>query len=90
MSRQVNPVSDTAGVSVSKVMIQQQMRNTHFGDGGFGFAGKIKHDLSLDSERKISRKRGMQKAPYNNLEDSAVRGSKSGASDYQKVPKEKA
>jgi hypothetical protein len=34
------------------------MRNTHFGDGGFGFGSKIKGDISLDSERKISRKRG--------------------------------
>lgn len=35
------------------------MRNTHFGDGGnFGFGGKAKGDFSLDSDRKISRKRG--------------------------------
>ena len=34
------------------------MRNTHFGDGGFGFGTKIKGDISLDSDRKISRKRG--------------------------------
>jgi hypothetical protein len=33
------------------------MRNTHFGDG-FGFNGKFKGELSLDSERKVSRKRG--------------------------------
>lgn len=30
------------------------MRNTHFGDGGFGFSGKFKGDLYLDSERKVS------------------------------------
>jgi len=82
VSRQVNPVAETSGVSVSKIMIQQQMRNTHFGDGGFGFAGKLKHDLSMDSDRKISRKRGIQKAPYNHLEDSAVRGSRTGASGH--------
>lgn len=37
------------------------MRNTHFGDGGFGFGTKFSKaggDLSLDSDRKISRKRG--------------------------------
>ena len=36
------------------------MRNTHFGDSSFGFGGnnKLKNDLSLDSERKVSRKRG--------------------------------
>lgn len=33
------------------------MRNTHFGDG-FGFNGKFKGEVSLDSERNISRKRG--------------------------------
>lgn len=37
------------------------MRNTHFGDGGFGFQGKFKGDMnSLDSDRKISRKRGVK------------------------------
>jgi hypothetical protein len=34
------------------------MRNTHFGDSSFGFQAKFKGDLSLDSERKVSRKRG--------------------------------
>lgn len=38
------------------------MRNTHFGDGGFGFGTKIKGDISLDSDRKISRKRGAKVA----------------------------
>jgi hypothetical protein len=33
------------------------MRNTHFGDGAFGFGSKYKGDLSLDSDRNISRKR---------------------------------
>lgn len=33
------------------------MRNTHFGDGGFGFGSKLRADLSIDSERKASRKR---------------------------------
>lgn len=37
------------------------MRNTHFGDGGFGFGGKARGDMSLESERKISRKRGSKK-----------------------------
>lgn len=35
------------------------MRNTHFGDGGFGFGVRTKGgDLSIDSERNLSRKRG--------------------------------
>jgi hypothetical protein len=34
------------------------MRNTHFGDQGFGFSSKTKNEMSLDSERQISRKRG--------------------------------
>ena len=44
------------------MLVQQQMRNTHFGDGGFGFNsnfGKFRNaDMSIDSDRKISRKRG--------------------------------
>ena len=36
VSRQVAAV-DNSGVSVQKMLVQQQMRNTHFGDGGFGF-----------------------------------------------------
>ena len=51
------------------------MRNTHFGDGGFGFQAKFKSDLSLDSERKISRRRGTKgggiaRGPTNDLRDS--------------------
>lgn len=40
------------------------MRNTHFGDGGFGFnkngktGGGVGGEASIDSERRISRKRG--------------------------------
>lgn len=35
------------------------MRNTHFGDGGFGFGAKSKaEDLSKITDRKVSRKRG--------------------------------
>ena len=42
------------------------MRNTHFGDGGFGFGAKFKGgDLSLDSERKVSRKRGTKQGGSN-------------------------
>lgn len=35
------------------------MRNTHFGDGGFGFGAgmKLKADMSIDSDRKPSRKK---------------------------------
>lgn len=60
VSRQVNPMTDA--ITNQKLLVQQQMRNTHFGDGGFGFGAKFKSDISLDSERKISRKRG-QKLP---------------------------
>lgn len=48
------------------------MRNTHFGDGNFGFQGKMKGDLSLDSDRKASRKRGnQQKESEINLNNSS-------------------
>jgi hypothetical protein len=50
------------------------MRNTHFGDGGLGFGGKFKGDLSLDSERKVSRKRG-NKINANKKEESSLRES---------------
>jgi hypothetical protein len=51
------------------------MRNTHFGDGGLGgFGAKFKGDLSLDSERKLSRKRGT-KISINKKEDSSLRES---------------
>jgi hypothetical protein len=37
VSRQVNAI-DNSGVSVQKMLVQQQMRNTHFGgEGGGGF-----------------------------------------------------
>ncbi len=45
------------------------MRNTHFGDGGFGFGSKFKADISLDSDRKISRKRGTKA----NVEDQSMK-----------------
>jgi hypothetical protein len=44
------------------------MRNTHFGDGGFGFQAKFKADLSLDSDRKISRRRGTKNGGSKNNE----------------------
>lgn len=50
------------------------MRNTHFGDGGLGFGAKFKGDLSLDSERKVSRKRG-NKINIMKKEDGSVRES---------------
>eukprot|EP00347_Sterkiella_histriomuscorum_P018479 403345363 len=65
VSRQVNQV-DNSGINAQKLLVQQQMRNTHFGDGGFGFGAKFKGgDLSLDSERKVSRKRGTKQGGTN-------------------------
>jgi len=54
------------------------MRNTHFGDSGFGFTGKFKNDLSIDSERKMSRKRGTKKVTNTKEDESSLRESQSG------------
>ena len=58
-------------------MVQQQMRNTHFGDSGFGLSRKLKGDFSVDSERKMSRRRGSKKTNNVNQQnqDNGVRDS---------------
>ncbi|CDW78577.1 UNKNOWN [Stylonychia lemnae] len=49
VSRQVNQF-DNSGIGAQKMLVQQQMRNTHFGDGGFGFAQKLKEPNTKQNE----------------------------------------